>query len=173
MKYNLYYNVAALLILITLSIMMGAKNNIKNKLYRLLLVMLSLTVLSIAADTVCLYFPDMYSGLTQTMLTVYMSAYFLAHIGIVLVCCIYVLLLINRKYTRCIFMVAIPFLGAVGLVVKNLSDHSLFYFDNDMIYHQGNAAASLYVIVAVLWTFSFIYTGWNKKSLSRREEMTI
>ncbi len=175
MDYNLYYNVAALLILITLSIMMGAKNNIKNKLYRLLLVMLALTVLSIAADTVCLYFPDMYSGLTKTMLSVYMSAYFLAHIGIVLVCCIYVLLLINKeKYTNTYFCLAvIPFLGAVGLVVKNLFDSSLFYFDNDMVYHQGNTAAYLYVIMAVLWAFSFIYTRWNKKSLSKREEMTI
>ena len=99
----------------------------------------------------------------------------MAHVGIVLVCCIYVLLLINNtKYTnKCICLVILPFLGAVGLVVKNLFDQSLFYFDNDMVYHQGNAVAYLYVIVVVLWTFSFIYTGWNKKSLSGREEMTI
>lgn len=175
MDYNLYYNVAALLILITLSIMMGAKKNIKNNLYRLLLVMLALLVLSIAADTICLYFPDLYSGLNQTILTIYMSVYFLAHVGIVLVCCIYVLLLINNeRYTnKCIFFTALPFFVAVGLVIKNVFDSSLFYFDNNMIYHQGNATAYMYAIVAVLCAFSFVYTGLNKKSLSKREEMTI
>ncbi len=175
MEYNLYYNVAALLILVTLSIMMGIKNNIKNNLYRLLLVMLALLVLSIAADTVCLYFPDKYSGLTGTMITFYMSMYFLAHTGIVLVCCFYVLLLINNKtYTnKCICILFLPFICAIGLIVKNIFDQSLFYFDDEMVYHQGEGATYLYAIVAVLCAFSFIYTSLNKKLLSKREEMTI
>lgn len=175
MDYNLYYNVAALLILITISIMMGIKNDIKNNLYRLLLVMVALLVLSIAADTVCLYFPYLYSGLTKTMTTVYMSMYFLAHTGIVLVCCFYVLLLINNeKYTsKCIGIVILPFLCAVGLVIKNIFDRSLFYFDDEMVYHQGGMITYMYAISAVLCAFSFVYTGINKKRLSKREEMTI
>lgn len=175
MDYNLYYNVAALLILITISIMMGIKNNIKNQLYKLLLVMLTLLLLSIAADSMCLYFPHLYSGLTKSMITAYMSVYFLAHTGIVLVCCFYVLLLVNNeKYTNiCRCIVIFLYLCAIGLVIKNYFDQSLFHFDDNLVYYQGSKALYMYLIVALLCAFSFIYTGLNKKLLSKREKMTI
>lgn len=175
MEYNQYYNISALLILIILSIMMGIRHDIKNFLYRLLLIMLALLVLSIAADSVCLHFPKIYQEMSETMITIYMSLSHFARAGIVFLSCIYVSRLVNnKKYFKVVAVMAlIPFLAVVALLIHNGINKTVFYFDEAMVYRQGTDSMVLYLALAVMWLITFGYSLFNRKSLSKREETTI
>lgn len=175
MEYNLYYNISALLILIMLSILMGIKNDIKNHLYRFLLVMLTLLVLSIAADSVCLYFPYVYQGMSDAVITIYMSLSHFARAGIVFLSCIYVVRLVNHKrYSTPFSIVAVvPFLCVVAILIHNGINKTVFYFDSERIYRQGADSQILYLALASMWMLTFLYTVFNRKLLSKREETTI
>lgn len=175
MEYNLYYDISALLILVMLSILMGIKNDIKNYLYRYLLVMLPFLVLSIAADSVCLHFPYVYQGISDDMIMIYMSFSYFARAGIVFLSCMYVVRLVdNKRYAKVFTLVAtVPFLCVVGMLVWNERQKTFFYFDNNHIYRQGRDTQILYLALAVMWLMTFIYTICNRKMLSKREETTI
>ena len=175
MEVNLYYDVAALLVLIMISVTMGIKNDIKNKLYRLMLGIVALLLLSIATDTTCLRDEAFLDGMSMNMVKVYMSIYYISHVAMIILCSMCAVYIVgNSRFNKWSGVIlTVPFAGAVALTAWNWNSGILFTIGKNKEVVLDDRISYMYGIMAVICAYTFFYVMFNHKKISKLERLSL